>query len=427
LAPAFHSTKPRQSLVKKLTKLNLLVLCGAMLISLILIATVLWLSARERQAEAAELAASQLANNVAAMLVFNDQAAAERELSLVASQRDISQLTLWDSSGSVFANATPLTGDSALSEPSFKVVIAAQRDYNELHIQLYVPVVVQDKLEGVIFYQESLHQMLNWFLKGLALLSTIMLLIFLLASRLLIRIQKHALRPLVELAEVAEQVAVERNYGLRAAVRADDEIGRLTLRFNELLKRTEIWQSELSDKLNQQQQQGEALKELAHRDSLTGLANRLHFEQLIQQMVLQSVQKNHLSALVFIDLDNFKFVNDNFGHDAGDAVLIEVARRISGIIRINDNLCRLGGDEFALLLPQLNAVADATVLCERILVEVRQPLLVQDKIMPIGLSIGIALCPRHSSDAAQLLQYADSAMYEAKRAGKNDYKLYRDA
>lgn len=104
------------------------------------------------------------------------------------------------------------------------------------------------------------------------------------------------------------------------------------LRFNELLKRTQIWQSELNDKLSQEQQQGEVLKELAQRDRLTGLANRLHFEQLIQHMVQHSVQHNSLSALVFIDLDNFKFVNDNFGHDAGDAVLVEISRRLASVI-----------------------------------------------------------------------------------------------
>ena len=420
--------KPRQSLVKKLTRLNQFVLSGAMVLSFLLIASVLWLMARERQAAAAELAGTQLANNIGAMLVFNDVAAAEREINLLASQRDISQLVVWNQQGDDFVRASHLTtAASATAKVVYQPTTTLQRSYERLQIQLYIPVVVHNKFEGVIFYQESLHKLLRWFLQGLAVLSVVMTAVFLLASRLLIRIQKHALHPLVELADVAEKVALQRDYGLRAKLYADDEIGSLTLRFNELLKRTQIWQSELNAKLSQEQQQGEVLKELAQRDSLTGLANRHHFEQLIQQMVQHSVQTNSLAALVYIDLDNFKFVNDNFGHDAGDAVLIEIARRISSVIRGNDSLCRLGGDEFALLVPELNKVADVTHLCRRILQESQQPLLVKGHVMPVGLSIGIACCPNNATNAALLLQYADSAMYQAKRAGKNDFKLYSNA
>ena len=423
-----YTARPRQSLVKKLTRLNLLVLCGAMLISFILIASVLWLTARERQAAAAELAGTQLANNIGAMLVFNDVAAAEHEINLLTSQRDMSQLVVWNQQGDEFVRAQHLlTADVHTAEAVYQQATTLQRRYDLLQIQLYIPVVVHDKIEGVIFYQERLHKLLSWFLQGLAVLSVVMTVVFLLASRLLIRIQKNALHPLVELADVAEQVALQRDYGLRAKQYADDEIGSLTLRFNELLKRTQIWQSELNDKLSLEQQQGEVLKELAQRDSLTGLANRHHFEQLIQQMVQHSVQNNSLSALVFIDLDNFKFVNDNFGHDAGDVVLIEISRRISGVIRSKDSLCRLGGDEFALLVPELNKIADVTQLCRRILQESQQPLVVQGHVMPVGLSIGIACCPTDATNAALLLQYADSAMYQAKRAGKNDFKLYSNA
>ncbi|MDP5150520.1 sensor domain-containing diguanylate cyclase [Rheinheimera baltica] len=423
-----YTTRPRQSLVKKLTRLNQFVLSGAMVLSFLLIASVLWLMARERQAAAAELAGIQLANNIGAMLVFNDVAAAEHEINLLTSQRDMSQLVVWNQQGEEFVRARHMPNAAAhTAKDVYQPTTTLQRSYDLLQIQLYIPVVVHDKFEGVIFYQERLQQLLGWFLQGLAVLSVVMSAVFLLASRLLIRIQKHALHPLVELADVAEQVALQRDYGLRAKLYADDEIGRLTLRFNELLKRTQIWQSELNDKLSQEQQHGEALKELAQRDSLTGLANRHYFEQLIQQMVQHSVQTNSLSALVFIDLDNFKFVNDNFGHDAGDAVLIEIARRISGVIRSNDSLCRLGGDEFALLVPELNKVADVTQLCRRILQESQQPLLVQGHVMPVGLSIGIACCPLDASNAALLLQYADSAMYQAKRAGKNDFKFYSNA
>lgn len=419
-----HAVKSRQSLVKKLTRLNLTVLSGAMVLSFVLIASAMWLTSRERQADGAELAAVQLANNVAAMMVFNDTEAALTELDLVATQRDISKLIIWTRDGGEFLRASGLSHPDNTSI-AFKPVASVQRAFDGLQVQLYIPVVINNKVEGVLFYQERLHTLLNWFLQAVVFLLLVMTAVFLLASRVLVKIQRRALHPLVELASIAEKVAQTRDYGLRATLYADDEIGGLTLRFNELLKRTQIWQSELNDKLNQEQQQGEALKELAQRDSLTGLANRLHFEQLIQQMVLNSLQTNSLCALVFIDLDNFKFVNDNFGHDAGDAVLIEVARRISEAIRSKDHLCRLGGDEFALLVPDLVKETDVSQLCQRILTESKTPLVVDGHVMPVGLSMGIALCPLHANTAAQLLQLADSAMYQAKRAGKNDFRIFQ--
>ena len=142
-------------------------------------------------------------------------------------------------------------------------------------------------------------------------------------------------------------------------------------------------------------------------------------------MVQYSVSNNSMSALLFIDVDNFKFVNDNYGHDAGDAVLVEVSNRIQAVIRADDTLCRLGGDEFALLLPRQVTPSLTEQVCIRLLKQISKPIRVKNAIMPVTLSIGVALCPEHSTDSATLLQLADEAMYQAKRAGKNGYQIYR--
>ena len=415
-----HS-QPRYSLVKKLTRQNLTILLGSMLLSFVLIATVLWLTARERQGSAAELAAIQLANNVAAMLVFNDPNEAERELSLLAIRRELSGLALYDAQGKLFAsanNVAVLPWQGKLDQSS------TQRSYNGLAIELTVPVVVQGQVEGVLYLRETLHQLLNWFLRGLVIMSALMWLIYLAAARLLVRVQRQALSPLVELSVLAERVAAERNFSLRAPVVDNNEIGSLTLRFNELLKRAEIWQTELSSQLQQQAERGDELEVLALQDSLTQLPNRHCFGQLLQQMVSNSAKNQQMSALVFIDLDNFKFVNDNYGHDAGDEVLIEISRRIQSCIRAEDTLCRLGGDELALLLPKIVTPQLAEQICQRLLQKVREPLWVKEAIMPVSLSIGVAFCPDHSDDTATLLQLADEAMYRTKRAGKNGYQIY---
>ncbi|HAW91440.1 MULTISPECIES: sensor domain-containing diguanylate cyclase [unclassified Arsukibacterium] len=414
-------TKPRHSLVRKLTRQNLTVLLGSMLVTFALIAIMLWLTARERQGSAAELAAIQLASNVSAMLVFNDPAAAEYELEVLAKNRDLSGVALYNADGELFAN---LADVPTLHWQQMPASVEPVRRYQGLEIALTVPVVVQDNIEGVLYVRENLHQLMNWFLRGLLMISMLMAVIYWFAARLLISLQRKALSPLIALSALAEQVAGERNFSLRASVVNDDEIGSLTQRFNELLKRAEIWQAELSSKLQQQAARGDELEHLAMKDSLTQLPNRHSFTELLNQMVLDSSNSNTMSALMFIDIDNFKFVNDNYGHDAGDEVLIEVSRRIQTAIRADDTLCRLGGDEFALLLPKQVTPNLTEQVCKRLLQKINQPIWVKNAQMPVTLSIGVALCPQHSSSAATLLQLADEAMYKAKRAGKNGYQIY---
>jgi diguanylate cyclase len=417
-------TKPRHSLVRKLTRQNLIVLLGSMLITFTLIAIMLWLTARERQSSAAELAAIQLANNVSAMLVFNDPDAAEHELDLLAKGRDLNGVALYSADGELFASLAEV---STLPWQQLPTSTEPVKRYQGLEIALTVPVMVRDNIEGVLYVRESLYQLMNWFLRGLLMISALMIVIYWFAARLLISLQRKALSPLVDLSALAEKVASERNFSLRATVVDNDEIGSLTQRFNELLKRAEIWQAELSNKLQQQAARGDELEHLAMKDSLTQLPNRHSFGQLLNQMVYDSIKNNNTSALMFIDVDNFKFVNDNYGHDAGDMVLIEVSNRIQAAIRADDTLCRLGGDEFALLLPKQVTPQLTEQVCSRLLQQINKPLWVKNAQMPVTLSIGVALCPEHSTEPATLLQLADEAMYQAKRAGKNAYQIYHAA
>ena len=409
----------RPSLVRRLTRINLSVLFLSMVSSFILIALVLWLTARERQGEGAELSALQTASNVAAMLLFHDKTESVRELALLASRRDLIATSLYNINGELFASykaPVPLLNTQ-------KTMLT--RDYQHLVIRLQVPVYEKNELVGVLVVHEKLNKLRNWFIQGLLIMSAIMALLFLFSARILIKIQQKALKPLVQLTALAEQVASERNFSLRAQVQDMDEIGRLSQRFNELLKRIETWQSEMSHELEHAHQASEQLTQLALYDNLTGLPNRLYFRQLLAQMVAYSRQHHQLMALLFIDLDNFKFVNDNYGHEAGDALLILVGKRLNEVLRNEDKLCRLGGDEFALLLPGQQSVQATEHLAERLLNQIRQPLVINDVVMPVGMSIGIAFCPLNSHEPNELLNCADEAMYTAKRAGKNDYYVWK--
>lgn len=166
----------------------------------------------------------------------------------------------------------------------------------------------------------------------------------------------------------------------------------------------------------------EALMHQAFHDALTGLPNRAFFLSRLETAVSQIPQTPQKIAVLFLDLDNFKVINDSLGHDAGDVLLRQVAQRLAGCVRPGDTVARIGGDEFTLLLEQLEWEHDAVQIAERIAQVLREPFLLEGRQISVTTSIGIAI---GSEDATgDLLRYADTAMYEAKTAGKSSYAVF---
>lgn len=167
----------------------------------------------------------------------------------------------------------------------------------------------------------------------------------------------------------------------------------------------------------------EQIRHLALHDGLTGVANRRLMLERLQQLLALSAKQSHGIAVLFLDLDGFKTVNDHHGHEMGDHVLQTVAQRLQGLLRASDTVARLGGDEFVILLHQTESSEAVGAIAERIMAAIRQPISGQDVVVTVGVSIGIALYPQHGSQPAQLLTLADQAMYRAKRQGKHGYCL----
>jgi len=165
---------------------------------------------------------------------------------------------------------------------------------------------------------------------------------------------------------------------------------------------------------------------LANHDSLTNLPNRSLFDDRLRQALARADRGNGF-AVCFIDLDRFKLINDSLGHAAGDAVLIEVARRLGGLCRGADTLARLAGDEFVMLLEDIADAGAAAGIAQRILAALAQPLHVGGRDIDVGASLGMALHPDDGNDATSLLRNADAAMYAAKAAGRNTFRFYDEA
>ena len=168
----------------------------------------------------------------------------------------------------------------------------------------------------------------------------------------------------------------------------------------------------------------EQLKRLGHYDNLTGLTNRILFQERLQHAINKASRAPQNHALLFIDLDQFKNINDSLGHEVGDKLLVEVAARLKEQTRIEDTVCRLGGDEFAILIEDTPAPHAAAAIAEHIINCLAKPIEIDDYKLIVTPSIGIAMYPDNAKTMSDLIKKADTAMYHAKNQGRNNFQFY---
>ncbi|WP_331345139.1 sensor domain-containing protein [Cellvibrio sp. UBA7661] len=166
------------------------------------------------------------------------------------------------------------------------------------------------------------------------------------------------------------------------------------------------------------------LEYIAHYDALTGLPNRVLLADRLKHAIAHCHRKNGSLAVVYLDLDGFKAVNDQYGHDMGDQLLVNIAHRLKEALRESDTLARIGGDEFVVVMADLERPEDYEVVLNRLLQVAAEPTMLNQQFLRVSASVGATLYPQDNADADQLLRHADQAMYIAKQAGKNCYHLF---
>lgn len=171
------------------------------------------------------------------------------------------------------------------------------------------------------------------------------------------------------------------------------------------------------------QAQKKFIEHLANHDALTGLPSLRDIDNRIESAISSAQKNKHLSALLFLDLDGFKLINDVHGHNAGDTVLKCVAHRVLSTIRSSDTACRVGGDEFLIILEKINDNSDIKNLCQRLIDTISTPFTYKGVELNIGVSIGAATYPSSAKDAASLRSRADELMYQVKKSGKNNFLI----
>ena len=182
----------------------------------------------------------------------------------------------------------------------------------------------------------------------------------------------------------------------------------------------------LTDITNQKLSE-EKIRTMAYSDLLTGLPNRSLYYDRLQQTLAQSRRNKTNMAVLFMDLDYFKPINDELGHEWGDQALIEVSKRLQGCIRETDTVARIGGDEFSIILADISSEKDACLVADKVIASIQEPMLLKDTRYVLGISIGICLKSQEYGDVETCMRLADDAMYQAKEMGRNRYCIYRNS
>lgn len=364
------------------------------------------------------LIARSIAYSAEAATVFNDPASATEIVNSISLQEGLLSANIVRRGGAPMARYIRDRGapvDATLARVGTLL----------FPMQAAAPIMDQGAEVGQVTVHGNGSVYLMFLLKVLATVAGCMAAIGWWVARLSRQIESDIVSPLNSLASLTRTARVERALGLRAPPAVVQEIHALGEDFNALLSEIQSREAELIAKHDDLKTANESLSLLAFHDSLTGLPNRASFLQHASRALFNSRSHASKVAILYVDSDNFKSVNDRLGHAAGDDVLIETARRIRAQLRESDVVARLGGDEFAVLLAPIRGADDAT----RIAAQIAAALRVQVASANFGAiessaSIGIAVFPGHGFTVEALLLAADAAMYRAKTRQPGSYWMF---
>ena len=346
----------------------------------------------------------------------------------------------------VFSALNPLERDHTIAD--FGAAMMQPDTVGSLHIVGYLQVAI------------SLRSILVSLVPAVGITMLVSLLLVLLSSYLTLTITRRITAPLSNMARVADEIASGKLHdsvpvegsgevreianllngiisGLsRYKTRMDVDHQLLSMKVEERTSQLTRRNEELNQAVLEVTETKDRLRQMAYYDSLTALPNRRLFTEQLDLLLRLAKRNGETLALLFLDLDNFKRINDSLGHSAGDQLLREVGARLSGCVRDSDivahyvesgpriDVSRLGGDEFTVVLNQIDCAESAGMVAQRLLAALGQPIMIGGHELVVTPSIGIALAPGDASDVDGLLKAADTAMYHAKTAGKNNCLFY---
>ncbi len=349
-----------------------------------------------------ELTAQTVNYTVEPAIVFNDVEAMGEGIASIAEHESISEIEILRPDGQSLAKWTkPNSGWEAAVEPAVNSFLWPAPAVSEVRRG--------EELLATILVYGSASAILSYALSGI-IIALCCLGLTVIATRMLARrLQNDVIDPLDRVAEVAHSVRKKRAFSERVPDAGIAEIDRFTSDFNALLAELEGWHEGLTT-------ENAELARRATRDELTGLGNRALFEQHLNESVADCLNGGKSLAVLYLDADDFKAINDRYGHEAGDTALMDVAHRLAESVRSADQAYRLGGDEFALLVHPLGHESHLFLIEQRLKEAMLKPCILPDgNAIRLSMSIGAAVFPDDGNSPQSLLRHADAAMYRGKR------------
>ncbi|MEI8625974.1 MULTISPECIES: EAL domain-containing protein [Pseudoalteromonas] len=364
-------------------------------------------SAKEEQIESLGSLSKMLSPNITTALMFDDIDAVQELINPILIRSDVISIMV-----------TSVTGE--------QLVIAQSKDEDmEQSIEVSTPLQLDMHDYGILKIRANnsyIQDRITFYFKFIMILMVFTFAISLILSLLL---RRRFLNPILYLAQTANKITTSHDYSLRAKQLSQDEVGQLTSCFNAMLYNIEQRENSLENQVrlrtNELENANIQLQQYAYQDGLTDLPNRRYFYEKLQSLVSIKGMK---FALIFIDLDGFKEVNDSLGHDYGDLLLHQVATRLQSCITTKDTVARLGGDEFTLILEGVNSPDEASKIAEAIKNSLMQSIKIKKETVYVTASIGLTFFPADGLTVEELVKRADQAMYLSKNKGRNRYEFF---
>jgi diguanylate cyclase (GGDEF)-like protein len=398
-----------------------------------------------------------IADNSTAAVAFDDARSAARTLAALHSEQHVVSACVHDVSGRHLGDYYRDGSANVCTRDAGRVGGLGGDAIRELPIEL------EGQQIGTLYLRAErvdLAGRLAYYLSIFGVVSLASLALAVLFAR---RLEQLISQPILGLVEAARRVS-RRDYSVRAPQESSDEIGLLVRSFNRMLDaiqrrdrqleahrdkldgevrrrtaRLEEVVDRLKSEVQQRKQAEERFRYVAYHDVLTALPNRQLLRERLELAMRTARRERHRVALLFLDLDRFKEINDSLGHAVGDTLLKQVAERLIGCVRGSDGVTRMGrpddhstvsrqgGDEFTVLLSRINGINDISRIASRVLTSLQEPFQLNGQEIVIGASIGIATFPDDGTDAETLLKHADAAMYYAKASGRNDFAFFNES
>ena len=412
---------------KKLQAINLLIVGLITLLTIFIVCIYMYQNLQDSSQRRNETVSNLLAENVSSALLFGDKKAAQESFAGLRTLKSVTHAELYDKAGQLFASYNKEIG-SAIHHPFFDPQYGQEIHFGSLRFDSATPVLSiapNHERIGTITIQADLTDAYVHLGKQIALLLLIGLVCAGFVTVVVSKLQRSISLPLLSLTETMRKVTQNGGFTERATVSSQDEIGELANVFNHMIDELSHREHTLQQELKERRRIEATLSQIAHFDSVTLLPNRLSFNNQIDRALLNYKYNLEKFALIYIDMDNFKYVNDTFGHHIGDLLLTSVAERLRKSLRQEDFVARLGGDEFVIIMSGFTNQTQISKAADKILSTLQAPYTLEGHEAFIGASIGITICPDNGKDREALQRQADSAMYQAKDQGKNNFQFYQ--